>query len=109
MDYQHMQQQQHMQIMETEITVSCFLELNWVMVFSEEYAGVILNEFNLFISFNLYSPDKIVRIRNWHRFSNPVLSGLKVGCQRVNEPVSYLFFINLRSTACGNDGANFLI
>ncbi len=25
--------------------------------------------------------------RNWHRFSNPENSGLKVGCQRVTEPV----------------------
>jgi hypothetical protein len=37
------------------------------------------------------------------------MGGLKVGCQRIIEPVSYLFFINLRSTACGNDVANFLI
>jgi hypothetical protein len=70
MDYQHMQQKQHMQIMETAETVSCFLNLNAVTVFLSEYAGVIPNELLFFISIHLYSPDKIVRIRNWHRFSN---------------------------------------
>lgn len=30
-------------------------------------------------------------------------SALKVGCQRVSEPVSHLFFISCRSTDCGNN------
>jgi hypothetical protein len=35
-------------------------------------------------------------IWNWHRFSNPSNDGLKVGCQRVTEPVSHLFCINFQ-------------
>jgi hypothetical protein len=105
-----MQQQQHMQNMDMTIPVPDNVMKIEDCVFLEEYFSVLIaNDLIPFILFNLYSPDKFVRIRNWHRFSNPVLSGLKVGCQRVNEPVSHLFFINLRSTACGNDGANFLI
>jgi hypothetical protein len=35
-DYQHMPQQQHMEIMETEITVSSSFELKVVIVFENE-------------------------------------------------------------------------
>ena len=62
----------------------------------------ILFHNQLFIFFRTFG------IRNWHRFSNPSADGLKVGCQRITEPVSHLFFINLRFTVCENDAANVL-
>lgn len=54
----------------------------------------------------LYSPGNIAGIGNWHLFSNPAARalGLIVGCQRVTESVSHLFFIN-NVFYVKNDGA----
>ena len=59
-----------------------------------DWTAVML--FTFFIPINLYSSNSpLSGIRNWHRFSNIALKAiLKVGCQRIFEPVSTLFCIN---------------
>jgi hypothetical protein len=99
-DYQHMQQQQHMHMKRTTACVPLVNpEKCWKFCLTEYFSALISNDFNFFILIIYILPTTLSESGFGTGF--PILtvaSALKVGCQRVIEPVSHLFFINLRST-----------